>query len=98
MTKIKVWVEQDTFDPEGSAKSLIDQLQWCVDTYGDDVRIEQRNRQWEDGYYYAIEILVEETDAEYEHRVAHEKQTNKRIEEHERFELQRLLDKFGTGV
>jgi hypothetical protein len=94
MIKQMVWIEQDTFDPVGSAKSLIDQLQWCVDTYGDNIRIERRNYQYEDGHYYAIESLVEETDIEYAHRISAEKSRAKRNEARELAEFARLQEKY----
>lgn len=93
--KKMIWREIGVLDVENTATKLISILQSYINNYGDNVRIEKKSYGMCEEYY-AVEHQVEETDPQYEERLANEKRWEAQKELKEIQELKRLLNKFGS--
>ncbi|ASJ79224.1 hypothetical protein P26059A_0072 [Curvibacter phage P26059A] len=67
-----------------------------IEQYGPAARIEYTLEQYDDGYYYAITVLVPETDEEMQTRINAENRRAKLTEENEKHQLAMLLAKHGV--
>lgn len=64
--------------------------------YGDACRIQKRDYEYEDGFYYAVMCESDETDAEMTRRIANEERWEAERLARERAEFERLKAKFGS--
>lgn len=96
--KKKIWKEVSTLYVDYEyATDIIEKLQGLQKAHGEKLRIEKSYYPYSDDQYLAVMAEVEETDKEYEERLAKEEKYKKEQDERDRRELERLKKKFGDG-
>lgn len=91
-------VEVATLNLDGyTMKEAVKYLQALMAVHGEDVRISEESRQYEEGKYLALLKSVPETDAEMEVRIAQEAEWQAKRDAHERREFERLQAKFAAS-
>ncbi len=92
----KVKREVATLDIDYSTVAeAIRELQSILESYGSDARIERSHYEYNDGEYWAITTMVDETDEQMRKRIAHEEVWEAEQAERDRRDFERLKAKFG---
>lgn len=94
---IRVLMENSlsTYDFERSLKSLRELVDRLIEQYGEDAELDFGfHEEWNESEVFAIVKFREETDEEYEKRLAAEKKQRELVEDREREEYNRLAKKF----
>jgi len=77
------------------ATDLIETLQSYITLYGDSVRIEETQYEYDNGTYLGVFIDAPEDDMQYAKRVAQEVEYEQRVEAQERKQYEALKAKYG---
>lgn len=98
MTKKLISKEVDTlYVSYTSLKDLKAEIDRFISAYGEDAYTELEQQAYSDSFQVSVYAEVLETEVEYQTRLQQEDSANKRREEHERKEYQRLQKKFGEN-